>query len=195
MCPRERGAGASVATTAGEQPRPVSENVQLPKMLRSKGHAPVAAWSHGVRLWGRGSSAPCPIQPHSRRSAPPGWVLGRSPCESCRESRRSIERGGGEAESGRAQARGRERVCAAAAPLFALLSSFLPSWLPPTFPQLVIAKGSPLPRLSLVRAFAGSKRRLGAEGLGTEGLCERGRGVPCPALETRTGPGGCEAVG
>lgn len=79
--------------------------------------------------------------------------------------------------------------------LLCSLPSFLPSWLPPTFPQLVIAKGSPLPRLSLVRAFAGSKRRLGAEGLGTEGLCERGRGVPCPALETRTGPGGCEAVG
>lgn len=154
MCPRERGAGASVATTAGEQPRPVSENVRLPKMLRSKGHAPVAAWSHGVRLWGRGSSAPCPIQPHSRRSAPPGWVLGRSPCESCRESRRSIERGGGEAESGRAQARGCERVCAAAAPLFALLSSFLPSFLAPThLPTACDSKGKPLtsaqPRQSL----------------------------------------------
>lgn len=79
MCPRERGAGASVATTAGEQPRPVSENVRLPKMLRSKGHTPVAAWSHGVRLWGRGSSAPCPIPPHSRRSAPPRLGAGALP--------------------------------------------------------------------------------------------------------------------
>lgn len=182
-------------------PQQVSSQGRCPKMFSSlkccvaKG---TLLWQPGPTVSGSGEGAArllAPSNPTAGAQHLPGWVLGRSPCKSCRESRRSIERGGGEAESGRAQARGCERVCAAAAPLFALLSSFLPSWLPPTFPQLAIAKGSPLPRLSLVRAFAGSKRRLGAEGLGTEGLCERGRGVPCPALETRTGPGGCEAVG
>lgn len=79
MCLRERGAGASVATAAGEQLRPVSENVRLPKMLRSKGHVSVAAWSHGVRLWGRGSSAPRPIPPRGRRSAPPRLGAGDAP--------------------------------------------------------------------------------------------------------------------
>lgn len=146
MCPHERGAGVSVAAAAGEQPTLVSKNVQLPKMLHSKGHAPLAAWSHDVGLWGRGGSAPRPIPPRGRRSASPRLGAGDAPRVNPAVSHGEASCEGAARLNQDARRRGTVSLCARLQLpcLLCSLPSFLPGSHPPS-PQLACdCKGKPL---------------------------------------------------